>query len=184
MKHQIRTRRLLLRQWKKEDRQYFAAMNNDSDVMHYFPRKYTREESDSFIDDNINRITIEGWGCWAVEIIDTGEFIGFVGLSKPADYHPCAGEIDIGWRLSKQFWGNGYATEATKAVLPIAFNSIGLDQIVSFTSECNFPSISIMRKIGMVKDHLGFEHPFIDADSHLRSHVVYRLHRSVWKKMS
>lgn len=174
--------RLLLRQWIDKDRQHFAAINDDPDVMQYFPRRFTREESDVFVDSNINHIISEGWGAWAVELIDSGEFIGFVGFSNPAEWHPCAGNIDIGWRLGRKHWGYGYATEAAIVAMKIGFDSLGFENLVSFTSECNLPSIKVMKKIGMNDDGVGFEHPRIDVASRLRKHVVYRLNRTKWQE--
>ena len=178
MNDEIRTDRLLLRQWRDDDRQPLADLNTDAHVMRYFPRTFTREESDKFIDDNANHISSEGWGAWAVEAIDRGEFIGFVGFSRPADWHPCAGTIDIGWRLGRRYWGHGYATEAARYAIQFGFDVIGFHDLVSFTSEVNLPSISVMRKIGMRADLEGFDHPRIDSGNQLRKHVVYRLSNS------
>lgn len=180
----FQTTRLRLRQWRDTDRQPFAAMNQDPEVMRYFPRLFTKQESNAFIDDNAKRIEDDGWGAWAVELIDKEQFIGFVGLSQPAHWHPCAGHVDIGWRLDKKHWGQGYATEASKQVLHIAFNYLELKCLVSFTSECNLPSINIMEKIGMRKANVGFDHPRITSSSRLRKHVIYRLGRGNWQEVT
>jgi len=169
------SKRLLLRQWRDEDRPLFASLNRDPEVMEFFPRPYTQEESNSFIDLNAERIERQGWGCWAVESLASGEFIGFVGFARPAEWHPCAGEVEIGWRLAHEHWGKGYATEAAVCALEFGFNSIGFDELVSFTSECNLRSINVMQKIGMHRDGLGFDHPRIDKSSKLITHVVFRL---------
>lgn len=121
--------RLLLRQWKDSDRQKFYAINNDADVMRYFPRRFTCKESDAFIKKNISNIANFGWGSWAVELIDSGEFIEFVGFSEPADWHPCAGNIEIGWRLERKHWGHGYATEA--AIKQVRIGRLNTIQILS-----------------------------------------------------
>ncbi len=68
------------------------------------------------------------WGSWAVETIDCGEFIGFVGFSYPAEWHPCAGSVEIGWRLCRQHWGRGYATEAAKYVLAVGFELLEFER--------------------------------------------------------
>ncbi len=143
--------------------------------MRYFPRRFTGEESNAFVDVNTEHIANKGWGSWAVETINSGEFIGFVGFSYPADWHPCAGNIEIGWRLGSQHWGRGYATEAAKFALRVGFELLGFEEVVSFTSECNLPSVNVMAKIGLHQDDVGFEHPRIDIASPLRKHVVYRL---------
>jgi len=173
--------RLLLRQWKDSDRQIFHAINNDADVMRYFPRTFTYEESDAFINKSISNIAKFGWGSWAVELIDSGEFIGFVGFSEPADWHPCAGNLEIGWRLGRKYWGHGYATEAAICAMQVGFNTLGFEDVVSFTSACNLPSINVMKKLGMKEDNVGFIHPRIDLASHLAKHVVFRISKSEWQ---
>lgn len=184
MTHEMQTDRLLLRQWKEEDRQPFSALNNDPLVMRYFPRTFTQAESDRFIDEQIKHLSLNDWGAWAVECLETGEFIGFVGFSRPAPWHPCAGNIDVGWRLGRRFWGHGYATEAARQALQVGFESIGFDQVVAFTSRCNLPSLSVMRKIGMQLDAEGFLHPRIENENPLRDHAVYRLSRTEWQAIN
>lgn len=149
--------------------------------MRYFPRKYTPAESDASATSYANHIASKGWGLWAVERRDSGEFIGFVGFSSPAEWHPCAGNIEIGWRLGKHHWRQGFASEAATLALKVGYESFDFDDLVSFTSECNLPSISVMKKIGMRDDGVGFEHPRIAVGNELRKHVVYRLTRREWQ---
>ena len=172
-----RTERLLLRQWREEDRTALAAINANADVMRYFPRRYTSAESDEFVRRNARSIAERGWGNWAVEIVESGEFAGFVGLSRPAEWHPCAGRTEIGWRLDACHWRRGYATEAARRALDIGFASLGLDEIFSWTSVLNRPSIAVMKRLGMRREAVGFDHPRIGEHDPLRPHVVYRLNR-------
>lgn len=174
----LTTERLILRQWKDHDRDAFAALNNDPTVMRYFPRYFSRTESDSFVDANIEHIDEHGWGSWAVERKDTQEFIGFVGFSEPASWHPCAGRIEIGWRLAKAHWGQGHASEAAKHALSLGFSRFNFPEIISFTSFCNLPSIAVMKKIGMKATSEIFEHPRIAQDHELCKHVVYRINQA------
>jgi RimJ/RimL family protein N-acetyltransferase len=168
---ELRTERLLLRQWREEDRAPFAALNADPVVMEHFPSTMTREASDAFVDFNIATIAERGWGLWAVEA--DGEFIGFVGLNEPR-FRP---GVEIGWRLAREAWGHGYATEAARAVLEFAFGTIGLDEVISFTSTTNVRSQHVMERIGMTCDPADdFDHPNV-ADERLRRHVLYRLAR-------
>jgi len=178
----LQSSRLLLRQWRDEDREPFASMNRDPHVMEYFPRLYSRQESDDFVSDNIKRISNDGWGAWAVEVIGQHAFVGYVGFAYPAAWHPCAGSIEIGWRLSHAHWGLGYATEAATLALNTGFDALGFNEVISFTSSCNLPSIAVMKKIGLIKDEHGFEHPRIETSSRLCSHVIYRLNRAQWKE--
>ena len=178
---ELRTARLVLRQWRDADRAPFAAMNADAGTMRFFPRPYSADESDRFVDANARSLAERGWGNWAVEVAESGAFAGFVGLSEPAAWHPCAGEIEIGWRLAAPHRGRGHATEAARRVLEVGFGTLGLDRIVSYTAVPNAPSVAVMRKLGMVDDGRGFDHPRIEPGSELRPHVVYRLSREHWQ---
>lgn len=117
-----------------------------------------------------------GYGFFAIEIKNTSEFISFIGLADTtfeAPFTPCT---EIGWRLHRIFWKKGYATEGVKAVLDFAFRKIGKKSIISYTSNLNFPSITVMKQIGMVEDpSCSFEHPKIPKGHPLRPHVLYRL---------
>jgi len=179
---ELTTDRLLLRNWRDSDREPFAALNADPAVMEHFPALQSREMSDALIDRNIPLIDERGWGLWALEVRDTGEFIGFTGLSVPSFEAHFMPAVEIGWRLAKGAWGNGYATEAARAALAHGFGPAGLDEIVSFTATPNVPSQRVMQRIGMVHDEPGdFDHPRI-ADGHrLRRHVLYRIDRAQWE---
>ncbi len=167
----IRTERLVLRQWRNKDREPFAALNADPVVMEHFPATMTREASDAFVDFNIAKIAERGWGLWAVEA--DGQFIGFVGLNEPR-FRP---GVEIGWRLARDAWGRGYATEAAQAVLAFAFGELELDEVISFTSTTNVRSQRVMERIGMTRDPADdFDHPNV-ADERLRRHVLYRVRR-------
>lgn len=175
MKTIIETERLILRQWKEEDRIPFANFNGDPENLPYFPRAFTLEESHQFVDKTIHLINTQGWGLFALERKDTGEFIGFTGLANPtwqAAFTPCT---EIGWRLDKNHWGKGFAPEAAKSVLNFAFKDLKLKEVLSFTSLHNLPSISVMEKIGMRRDlDGGFEHPNVEDGHKLKTHVLYR----------
>ena len=165
----IRTERLLLRQWREEDREPFAALNADPVVMEHFPSTMSREASDAFVDFNIRTIDERGWGLWAVDA--HGTFIGFVGLNEP-NFMP---GVEIGWRLARDAWGHGYATEAAQAALAYARDELGLDEVISFTATTNLRSRKVMERIGMTHDPKDdFDHPRVD-DPRLRRHVLYRL---------
>jgi RimJ/RimL family protein N-acetyltransferase len=165
----IRTERLLLRQWREEDRESFAALNADPVVMEHFPSTMSREASDAFVDFNIRTIDERGWGLWAVDA--HGTFIGFVGLNEP-NFMP---GVEIGWRLARDAWGHGYATEAAQAALAYARDELRLDEVISFTATTNLRSRKVMERIGMTHDPKDdFDHPRVD-DPRLRRHVLYRL---------
>lgn len=171
----LRTARLILRQWKPEDLAPFAALNADPEVMRFFPKPLTREESDDLATRLAARITERGWGLWACDLVATNEFIGFVGLSIPrwqSFFTPC---VEIGWRLARRHWGYGFAPEAARAALDYAFETLSLSDVVSFTTPQNHNSIRVMQKLGM-KYEGDFNHPEL-SDHALERHVLYRLKR-------
>lgn len=170
------TQRLTLRKWKAIDLSPFIEINRDPKVLEFLPGPLTATQTAAFIDRIQVHFQEHGFGLWAVEIKDTGEFIGFVGLSIPnfeEHFTPC---VEIGWRLSSRHWGKGYATEAAKRVLEIGFSEFALTEIVSFTVPGNHRSIQVMKKIGMTRNYDDdFCHPKLPADHHLSKHVLYRI---------
>jgi RimJ/RimL family protein N-acetyltransferase len=178
---ELRTERLLLRQWRDDDLEPFAALNADPETMRYFPAPIARAESKAFADRAARQIEAEGWGLWAVEVAGGTSFIGFVGLARPSFEAEFTPAVEVGWRLARAYWGRGYATEAGRAALGYGFDELGLEEIVSFTSGLNEPSWRVMERLGMRRDELGdFEHPRVPAGHPLRPHVLYRLSRDAW----
>jgi len=177
----LTTQRLLLRQWRDSDRDAFARLNADPLVMEHFPRCLSRDESDAWVSRTQEVIAERGWGFWAVEVRRVAPFIGFVGLSVPrftAHFTPC---VEIGWRVAKEFWGNGYAAEAAIASLRFGFEKLTLQQIVAFTAPLNERSIGVMKRIGMSRDPADdFDHPNLPPGDRLQRHVLYRMQRSDW----
>ena len=180
----LKTKRLILRPWKETDLAPFAALNADSNVMKYFPSTLSREESDNMAHRIRSKIEERGWGLWAVAIPGTADFIGFIGLHNvdkstfPAHFTPA---IEIGWRLASGYWGKGYATEGANAVLTYGFETLNLEEIVSFTAVQNMRSRRIMEKIGMHHDPKDdFDHPKLSEGHALRRHVLYRLKQKEW----
>lgn len=177
----IETARLRLRQWRTTDYEPFARLNADPEVMAYFPEPLSRKQSDAMADKVHAFIEHNGWGLWAVEAPGIAPFIGFTGLNIPSfdlPFMPC---VEIGWRLARQYWGNGYATEAARAALRVGFEGLNLPEIVSFTPTDNRRSRAVMERIGMHCDGEAFDHPGVDAPSGLCRHVFYRLTRTGWK---
>jgi ribosomal-protein-alanine N-acetyltransferase len=176
------TERLVLRRWRSDDLEPFAAINADPAVMEYFPNPLTRDQSDAFarrVDGIFDRF---GYGLFAVEVRGGQPFVGFVGLSPFAASDPSplpfAPGVEVGWRLAHGAWGNGYAPEAAAACLELGFDA-GLEEIVSFTSVLNERSQSVMRRIGMHRDPADdFDHPRLAESDPLRPHVLYRARRT------
>jgi RimJ/RimL family protein N-acetyltransferase len=172
----IRTERLLLREWRDADRDDWAAMNADPEVMAYFPATLDRAQADSAFDRLSAGVGERGWGLWAVE--HDGKFLGFTGLSPVGFEAHFTPATEIGWRLRRDAWGQGFATEAARAVLAFAFDDLGIPELVSFTSVGNERSRAVMSRIGMIHDPADdFDNPNVAVGSPLRRHVLYRLER-------
>lgn len=174
----LSTDRLRLRQWREEDLAPFAVMNGDADVMRYFPSIRTRAESDETYDRLYRHIDEHGFGFWAAELIETGNFIGFIGMQH-CEYLPSGPAVEIGWRLDKNYWGQGLAPEGARACLAYAFSKLGLNEVVSFTAHTNEPSMRVMEKIGMRRDRSrDFDHPMVAEETGLMPHVFYAIGKS------
>lgn len=175
---ELRTERLRLRRWLPADREPFAALNADPRVMEYFPALLSREESDAAAARIEAHFAEHGFGLWAVEVTDVAPFAGFIGLNIPriqAHFTPC---IEIGWRLAAEFWGRGFATEGARATLAFGFESLRLDEIVSYTVPDNLRSRRVMEKLSMTHDpHDDFAHPLLPVGHGLSRHVLYRIKR-------
>jgi RimJ/RimL family protein N-acetyltransferase len=175
-KAELETERLILRRWLMADREPFARMNQDPAVMEHFPALLTGEETGLLIERIEAHFRERGFGPWAAELREGGEFIGFIGLSVPrfeAAFTPC---VEIGWRLVAKFWGRGLATEGARAAVRYGFENLGLPEIVSFTVPANLRSRRVMEKLGMAHEPADdFEHPSIPEGHAMRRHVLYRL---------
>ncbi len=180
---EVRTERLLLRGWLAADKDPYALLNADSQVMRHFPATLTREQSDQMVDRMVAAWDARSFGLWAVERLDSGGFIGFVGLAAPnweTDFTPC---VEVGWRLAVAHWGQGFAPEAARVALAFGFEHVDLpnDEIVSFTTKQNLSSQRVMQKIGMSLDpSREFDHPLTPGWAQQR-HVVYCIDRARWQ---
>lgn len=179
---ELRTERLVLRDWRPEDRHPFAALNADPVVMEHFPAPLSRAESDALVDRIETAFAEHGWGLWAVEVPGVADCIGFIGLSIPgfeAPFTPC---VEVGWRLAKEHWGRGYAPEGARESLRFAFEDLALEEVLSFTSVHNAKSRRVMEKIGLRHDPADdFDHPNIPPDSPVHRHVLYRITEQDWR---
>ena len=183
----IETERLYLRQWQASDFATFADMNADPEVMQYFPKLLTPKVSDIIANKCQQLIADNGWGLWAVSLkVDeenSGDFIGFVGLNDTHANMSFAPAVEIAWRLSKEHWGQGYATEAARASLNFAFTELGLEEVVSFTAVINKRSQLIMQRIGMTDTQDNFYHPALKSTHPLAEHVLYKISRQQWENI-
>jgi RimJ/RimL family protein N-acetyltransferase len=153
-------------------------MSADPAVMEHFPSTLSRAESDAVAARIRAALAERGFGLWALEVPGVAPFAGFTGLSVPpfdAHFTPC---VEVGWRLAREHWGRGYASEGASRALAHGFESLGLDEIVSFTAAGNTRSRRVMERIGMTHDPADdFEHPNLAPGHPLRRHVLYRIQR-------
>jgi RimJ/RimL family protein N-acetyltransferase len=172
----LKTKRLILRNWTEEDLHSFAKMNADKRAMEFFPSVLSEQESNTLAEKIQQELTEKDYGFWAVEVVDGPPFIGFVGLHYQdftAPFTPC---IEIGWRLTCEHQGKGYALEAAKKVIQYAFNTLKLKEIVSFTTPDNKRSWGLMKKLGMTHNPLDdFHHTKLPKNNPLSFHLLYRL---------
>ena len=171
----IETPRLVLRRFREEDREPFAAINGDPRVSDWLGGPIDRAASDRTLDRINAEIDELGWGLWAAELKPDGRLIGFIGLAPvEAGALPVGPAIEMGWRLSPDTWGQGLATEGAKAALDWAFEHIDAPEFIAFTAATNVKSQAVMRRIGMVADpSRDFDHPRLAPDHPLNRHVVY-----------
>lgn len=181
----LRTTRLLLRQWRDADREPFAAMNADPEVMEHYPARLTPAESAAMVERIQSGFRQHGYGLWALEVADSGEFIGYTGLAPASFDAHFTPAVEIGWRLARPAWGHGYATEAARAALAFGFDRAGLREIVSFTTPGNLRSQAVMRRLGMTHDPVDdFDHPRLPTEHRLRRHLLYRLPADRWRALN
>jgi RimJ/RimL family protein N-acetyltransferase len=173
---ELRTDRLVLREWRESDLAPWAALNADPVVRAYFPGVLTREQSEASAAGFQADLQRRGWGWWALEVAATGEFIGFTGLDPVEDGVPFTG-IEAGWRLARPAWGHGYATEAARAAVAFAFEELALPEVLAITAATNRRSRAVMGRLGMTRDPADdFDDPGV-PEGPLRRSVLYRLPR-------
>ncbi|VVE78383.1 GNAT family N-acetyltransferase [Pandoraea sputorum] len=179
----ITTGRTILRQWRTSDLPLFAALNADREVMRHFPTTLDRAQSDAVALRLAQHLDTHGYGPWALEIPGVTPFAGFVGLMRVGFDAPFVPAVEIGWRLARAWWSEGYATEAANAAAHYAFETLGMDDLVSFTVPGNVRSRAVMQRIGMrhCPDE-DFLHPLIPPGHRLRRHVLYRLDAADWRQ--
>lgn len=170
---EVETERLRLRQWRDEDLGAFAALNADPEVMQHFPGCLSREESDAAAARARAGIDSRGWGFWAVERRTDGAFIGMAGVTVAPEAMPFYPAIEAGWRLARNAWGQGFATEAARGALRVAFDLLDLPEVVAFTAHSNERSVAVMRRLGMRED-AAFDHPALPEGHRLRRHRLFR----------
>jgi RimJ/RimL family protein N-acetyltransferase len=143
---------LLLRPYREEDLPAFAAINADPEVMKYLGGEPLSRERSDWITEGVNqRYVAEGIGFLAIERRSDGALLGACGLMRHDAWFPDV--LEVGWRLGREYWGHGYATEAATSWLDHAFLERSEPRVISITDSPNLNSIAVMKRLGMTFDH-------------------------------
>jgi RimJ/RimL family protein N-acetyltransferase len=143
----LESERLRLRHFTPEDLDELAAILTDPETMKYYARPFTVEEAKGWIDQNIERYEVDGFGLWAIVSKEDGEFLGDCGpVRRLVDGYE---EVEIGWQVKRSRWRQGIASEAGAACRDYAFGTLGLDRVISLIRPENIPSRGVAEKIGM-----------------------------------
>ena len=175
--HHLQTSRLILRNWKQNDIEPFAILNSDPRVCEFLPNVLSQEETLSSVMKIQSHFKKHAFGLFAVELISTKTFIGFVGLKYFSFDSHFTPSVELAWRLSWENWGQGLATEAAQKVTQYGFESLGLPEILAITAKNNQRSRKVMEKLGMfTNEDENFLHPQLEYSHPLAEHVLYRFH--------
>jgi RimJ/RimL family protein N-acetyltransferase len=148
----VRTDRLLLRRWRPDDADPFAALNADPEVMRFIGggRSLARAESDAVLRRFEEEWRERGFGLWAVEEdAAPGALLGFCGLTVPMFLPEVLPAVEVGWRLARPAWGRGIATEAARAALSWAWEHLDVSEVLAIVDPGNARSLRVCDKLGM-----------------------------------
>jgi RimJ/RimL family protein N-acetyltransferase len=147
----IETLRLRLRTWHKEDRKVLAELHADPEVMLDYGGVISSAQSDAKLDRYAAAFDTHGFGRWVVES-HQGAFLGYTGVMPSWPRHPLGPHFEIGWRLARSAWGNGFATEAASAALHDVFQRAGLREVLAYTSADNKRSQAVMNRLRLRRE--------------------------------
>lgn len=174
----IDTERLILRAWRADDVAPFYTMGNDPEVMRYLGPLMSRADAEAARERMDAILASHGFCFWAIERKADGAFIGFCGLKPGPAGTPIADKVEIGWRLARDAWGQGYAREAAQASIDWGWTKTDTPEIAAITSIDNVRSWGLMERLGMTRDHASdFDHPAVAIGDPLRPHILYRIAR-------
>jgi RimJ/RimL family protein N-acetyltransferase len=147
----LTTSRLTLRSWRETDRDAFAVMHADPEVMADLGGPIDRAASNAKLDHYMVALRAHGFGRLAIEDRH-GAFAGYAGIMQRDQGPPLGVHVEVGWRLARAAWGKGYATEAAAAALRDVFARTSLMEILSYTSPDNARSQAVMSRLGLERD--------------------------------
>lgn len=171
----IETERLVLRAYREEDRDAFAALTGDPRVGYWVANVLDRAKSDATMDRLNAHIADHGYGLWGVARKTDDKIVGLCGLDPIAEGDlPVGPGVEMAWRMIPEVWRQGLASEAAAAALAWGMANLDTSEILAFTADTNLASQGVMRAIGMKADPArDFDHPRLAADHPLLRHVVY-----------
>jgi len=172
---ELETKQFYLRQWREEDFIPYEALTSNSDIMKFFPKTLTPQESKKAALKFQNLLSTRGWGFWAVEEKKSGKFIGYAGLHSPSTSFPFSPCVEIAWRMESKYWNNGTVLELGKSILTHALEVLKLEKVVYFSSIHNRQAKTVMEALGMVNQHKNFHHPFVSTEHHLSEHYLFQI---------
>ena len=171
----LETQYLILRQWRETDFDFYANLTSNKEVMKFFPKTLSKEESNNAVRKFSKLLKEKSWGFWAVEEKSSNKFLGYAGLHAPQTKFPFSPCVEIAWRMEDEYWENGYVKEAGETILKYAFEEIGLEEIVYFSSIHNHKTEALVCQLGMKKENETFPHPFVEVGHHLSEHYLYKI---------
>ncbi len=171
-KYLFESERLGFRYWEDEDSDFYTSLCQDKKVMEFFPHIPSVSEAKGemfYIDD---KLRTAGFGFWAVELKETQELVGDIGMQKVPFESFFTPAFEIGWRVAHKYWRQGFAKEGASRILEYALEKNITNKIISYTAKQNIPSQILMQKLEMI--YLGeFNHPHLDEDHPLAKHLLY-----------
>lgn len=177
----IETERLILRPFEPGDLDAFAAINADAEVMRHFAAMPDRAGTATLMERLAERRADAGFGMSAAVERESGRFLGMIGIQTVPFEQAFTPAVEVGWRLRRDAWGHGYATEGARAAMAEGFTRFGLHEIVAFTLPVNLRSRAVMERLGMTSDpNDDFDHPLLAEDHPMRRHVLYRVARTTF----
>jgi RimJ/RimL family protein N-acetyltransferase len=165
----LETARLVMREWRQSDFDAYAASNADAEVQRFLGGPQDREQSWRTLALQIGHWELRGYGQWALERREDGRMIGRAGLWNPEGWFG----VEVGWKLARHAWGQGYATEAATAAITWGFDHLGVDRLISVINPENSASLSVADRLGMTKSH--------DADLDGQAVTIMAIDRTSWR---
>jgi RimJ/RimL family protein N-acetyltransferase len=174
----VRTERLVLRAWREDDLLPFHAMGQDAEVMRYLGPPMTLDDCRAAIARSAASLAEQGSCFWAMERTADDAFLGFCGVKRGPPGTPIARDLEIGWRLGRPYWQQGYAREAAAAVLDWSWAHMSVPRVAAITVPANTASLGLMIRLGMTRlDDGDFDHPAVAVGDPLRRHLTYAIER-------